>query len=100
MNFSEQLNAFFTTPASRTKLVTLRTIWRDLHVREQVVTSDEHGVDYQKLIGHLKATNPALVSFVESIVTTTRMNLDAVMRAPMRIPMTRQPITVVTPLHP
>lgn len=100
MNFSDQLNAFFATPASRTKLITLRTIWRDRHVREQVITSDEHGVDYQKLIGHLKATNPALVSFVESIVTTTRMNLDAVMRAPMRIPMTRQPITVVTPLHP
>ncbi|VVN77122.1 hypothetical protein [Pseudomonas fluorescens] len=94
MNFSEQLNAFFATPASRTKLVTLRTIWRDWHVREQVITSDEHGVDYQKLIGHLKSTNPALVALVEAITTTTSMNLDAVMRAPMRIPLTRQPITI------
>lgn len=94
MNFSDQLNAFFTTPASRTKLVILRTIWRDRHVREQVVTSDEHGVDYEKLIGHLKSTNPALVALVEAITTTTSMNLDAVMRAPMRIPLTRQPITI------
>ncbi|WP_411389546.1 hypothetical protein [Pseudomonas sp. MPB23] len=94
MNFSEQLSAFFTSPASRTKLITLRTIWRDRHVREQVVTSDEHGVDYQKLIGHLKATNPALVALVEAITTTTNMSIDAVMRAPMRIPLTRQPITI------
>ena len=94
MNFSEQLNAFFTTPASRTKLVTLRTIWRDWHVREQVITSDEHGVDYQKLIGHLKSTSPALVAVVESITTQTSMNLDAVMRAPVSIPLTRQPITI------
>ncbi|MBJ2216089.1 hypothetical protein JFT64_29100 [Pseudomonas carnis] len=93
MTFADQLNAFFATPASRTKLITLRTIWRDRHVREQVVTCDEHGVDYQKLIGHLKATNPALVAFIEAIATTTSMNLDAVMRAPMRIPLTRQPIT-------
>lgn len=94
MNFSDQLNAFFATPASRTKLITLRTIWRDRHVREQVITSDEHGVDYQKLIGHLKTTNPALVALVEAITTTTSMSIDAVMRAPMRIPLTRQPITI------
>lgn len=93
MTFADQLNAFFMSPASRTKLITLRTIWRDWHVREQVITSDEHGVNYEKLIGHLKAINPVMVSFVESIATTTSMNLDAVMRAPMRIPLTRQPIT-------
>ncbi|RWW91106.1 hypothetical protein BHE74_00000297 [Ensete ventricosum] len=63
-------------------------------VAAQVITSDEHGVDYQKLIGHLKSTNPALVALVEAITTTTSMNLDAVMRAPMRIPLTRQPITI------
>ena len=94
MTFADQLNAFFVSPSSRTKLITLRTIWRDWHVREQVITSDEHGVDYQKLIGHLKSTNPALVALVEAITTTTSMNLDAVMRAPMRIPLTRQPITI------
>lgn len=94
MTFAEQLNAFFMSPASRTKLITLRTIWRDWHVREQVITSDEHGVNYEKLIGHLKATNPIMVSFVESMTATTSMNLDAVMRAPMRIPLTRQPINL------
>nr|WP_127881228.1 hypothetical protein [Pseudomonas carnis] len=93
MTFADQLNAFFMSPSTRTKLITLRTIWRDWHVREQVITNDEYGVDYQKLIGHLKATNPVMVSFVESITTTTSMNLDAVMHAPMRIPLTRQPIT-------
>ena len=94
MSFLDQLNAFFVSPSSRTKLITLRTIWRDWHVREQVITRDEHGVDYEKLIGHLKSTNPALVALVEAITTTTSMNLDAVMRAPMRIPLTRQPITI------
>lgn len=93
MTFADQLNAFFVSPSSRTKLITLRTIWRDWHVREQVITRDEHGVDYEKLAEYLRSTNPVMVSFVESITTTTSMNLDAVMRAPMRIPLTRQPIT-------
>lgn len=94
MIFADQLNAFFTSPSSRTKLITLRTIWRDRHVREQVTSSDEHGVDYEKLVEYLKSTNPIMVSFVESMTATTSMNLDAVMRAPMRIPLTRQPINL------
>lgn len=94
MTFADQLNAFFMSPASRTKLVTLRAIWRDRYVREHVTSSKQPGVDYEKLMGHLKSTNPALVVLVESITTTTGMHLDAVMRAPMRIPLTRQPITI------
>ena len=94
MTFADQLNAFFVSPASRTKLVTLRAIWRDRYVREQVTSRNQHGVDYEKLMGHLKATSPALVAVVESITTQTSMSLDAVMRAPVSIPLTRQPITI------
>ena len=94
MSFLDQLNAFFVSPASRTKLVTLRAIWRDRYVREQVTSRNQHGVDYEKLMGHLKATSPALVAVVESITTQTSMSLDAVMRAPVSIPLTRQPITI------
>ena len=93
MSFLDQLNAFFVSPASRTKLITLRAIWRDRYVREQVTSRNQHGVDYEKLMGHLKATSPALVAVVESITTQTSMSLDAVMRAPVSIPLTRQPIT-------
>lgn len=94
MTFAEQLNAFLATPASRTKLVTLRAIWRDCYVRDRLTCKGERGVNYQKLAGHLKATNPALVSFIDSIATTTAMHLDAVLMVPMRIPLTRQPITL------
>ena len=94
MTFADQLNAFFVSPASRTKLITLRAIWRDRYVREQVTSRNQHGVDYEKLMGHLKATSPALVAVVESITTQTSMSLDAVMRAPVSIPLTRQPITI------
>ncbi|MBK3469779.1 hypothetical protein JJD61_03720 [Pseudomonas carnis] len=94
MSFLDQLNAFFVSPASRTKLITLRAIWRDRYVREQVTSRNQHGVDYEKLMGHLKATSPALVAVVESITTQTSMSLDAVMRAPVSIPLTRQPITI------
>ena len=93
MSFLDQLNAFFVSPASRTKLITLRAIWRDRYIREQVTSRNQHGVDYEKLMGHLKATSPALVAVVESITTQTSMSLDAVMRAPVSIPLTRQPIT-------
>ena len=94
MSFLDQLNAFFVSPASRTKLITLRAIWRDRYVREQVTSRNQHGVDYEKLMGHLKATSPALVAVVESITTQTSMSLDAVMRSPVSIPLTRQPITI------
>jgi len=94
VSFLDQLNAFFVSPASRTKLITLRAIWRDRYVREQVTSRNQHGVDYEKLMGHLKATSPALVAVVESITTQTSMSLDAVMRAPVSIPLTRQPITI------
>lgn len=94
MTFADQLNAFFVSPASRTKLVTLRAIWRDRYVREQVTSRNQDGVDYEKLIGHLKSTNPAMIAFVESMTATTSLNLDSVMRASMRIPLTRQPITI------
>ena len=94
MSFLDQLNAFFVSPTSRTKLITLRAIWRDRYVREQVTSRNQHGVDYEKLMGHLKATSPALVAVVESITTQTSMSLDAVMRAPVSIPLTRQPITI------
>ncbi|MCH4868544.1 hypothetical protein [Pseudomonas sp. TMW22089] len=94
MSFLDQLNAFFVSPASRTKLITLRAIWRDRYIREQVTSRNQHGVDYEKLMGHLKATSPALVAVVESITTQTSMSLDAVMRAPVSIPLTRQPITI------
>ena len=63
MTFTEQLNAFFTSPASRTKLITLRAIWRDRYVRDRLICKGERGVNYEKLAGHLKSTNPALVSF-------------------------------------
>lgn len=93
MTFAEQLNAFLTTPASRTKLVTLRAIWRDRYVRGRLTCKGEQGVIYERLCEHLKATNPALVSFINSIATNN-MHLDAVLMVPMRIPLTRQPITL------
>lgn len=96
MTFTEQLNAFFTSPASRTKLVTLRTIWHDRHIHDRLIVKGESGVNYEKLAGHLKATNPGLLSFIESIAATTSLHLDAVLTAPMRIPLTRQPI--ISPL--
>ncbi|NWE21682.1 hypothetical protein [Pseudomonas sp. P7548] len=94
MTFAEQLNAFLTTPASRTKLVTLRAIWRDRYVRGRLTCKGEQGVIYERLCEHLKATNPVLVSFIDSITTNTIMHLDAVLMVPMRIPLTRQPITL------
>lgn len=98
MTFPEQLNVFFATPASRTKLVTLRSIWWNRHLREQLSCNGEHGVDYEKLTEHLKSTNPGLSALVESLVASTSMHLDAVLMVAMRIPLTRsQPITVVTP---
>lgn len=93
MTFAEQLNAFLTTPASRTKLVTLRAIWRDRYVRGRLTCKGEQGVIYERLCEHLKATNPALVSFINSIATNN-MHLDAVLMVPMLIPLTRQPITL------
>ncbi|MGV2835940.1 hypothetical protein [Pseudomonas shirazensis] len=93
MTFAEQLNAFLTTPASRTKLVTLRAIWRDRYVRGRLTCKGEQGVIYERLCEHLKATNPGLLSFIESIAATTSLHLDAVLTTPMRIPLTRQPIT-------
>lgn len=100
MNFSEQLSAFFTTPASRTKLVTLRTIWRDRDARERIVRKGEQGVDVEALCGLLKLAHPGLLVLVKQFTQTTTLHLDAVLMVPMRIPLTRSPITVVTPLHP
>ena len=94
MTFAEQLNAFLTPPASRTKLVILRAIWRDHYVRRRMTCKGEQGVIYERLCEHLKATNPALVSFIDSIATTTDMHLDAVLMVPMQIPLTRHPITL------
>ena len=94
MTFAEQLNAFFTTPANRTKLVTLRSIWRDRYVRERLICKGEQGVIYERLCEHLTATNPFLLRFVESLATSTNLHLDAVLMVPMRIPLTRQPITL------
>lgn len=93
MTFAEQLNVFLTSPASRMQLVTLRAIWRDRYVRGRLTCKGEQGVIYERLCEHLKATNPALVSFIDSIATTD-MHLDAVLMVPMRIPLTRQPITL------
>lgn len=89
MTFAEQLNVFFTTPASRTKLVTLRSIWRDRYVRERLICKGGQGVIYERLCEHLTATNPFLLRFVESLVSSTSLHLDAVLMIPMRIPLTR-----------
>lgn len=98
MTFPEQLNAFFTTPASRTKLVTLRTIWRDRCARQAIAPKGHHGVDVAALYEHLTACHPGLSALVESLVASTSMHLDAVLMVAMRIPLTRsQLITVVTP---
>lgn len=94
MTFTEQLNTFFTSQVSRSKLVTLRTIWRDRCVHDMITSKGTWGADYEKLMEHLKATNPPMVTFVESITNTSSLCLDAVMRIPMRIPLTRQPITL------
>ncbi|MDT3712855.1 hypothetical protein QVM48_25060 [Pseudomonas soli] len=94
MTFAEQLTAFLTTPASRMKLVTLRAIWRDRYVRRRLTCKGEQGVIFERLCEHLKATNPALLSFIDSIATTTSMHLDAVLMVPMHISLTRQPITL------
>lgn len=98
MTFTEQLNAFFATPASRTKLVTLRTIWRDRYLRQTIAPRGHQGVDVEALYEHLKATHPGLSPLVESLVSSTAMHLDAVLMVPLRIPLTRsQPITAVAP---
>lgn len=94
MTFVEQLNAFFTTPASRTKLITLRTIWRDRCTRERLTSKGEQGVVFERLCEHLRSTNPALVRLVESLVSSTSIHLDAVLMVPMRIPLTRHSITL------
>ncbi|EMR47090.1 TPA: hypothetical protein R8F97_003309 [Pseudomonas putida] len=94
MTFAEQLNAFFTTPTSRTKLVTLRTIWRDRDARQDITRRGEQGVDVEALYDRLKATNPGLLVLVQSLATSTAMHLDAVLMVPMRIPLTRHPITL------
>jgi hypothetical protein len=93
MTFAEQLNAFLATPASRMKLVTLRSIWSNRYVHGRLTCKGEHGVNYERLCEHLKATNPVLVSFIEAI-TTSNMHLDAVLTLPMQIPLTHQPITL------
>ncbi|WP_307944973.1 hypothetical protein [Pseudomonas mosselii] len=94
MTFDEQLNAFFATPASRTKLITLRTIWRDRYTRERLTSKGELGVVYERLCENLKPTNPALLRLVESLVSSTSIHLDAVLTVPMRIPLTRHSITM------
>lgn len=94
MTFGEQLNGYFTTPASRTKLLTLRSIWRDRYVRERLTCKGEQGVVYERLCEHLKASNPVLLRFVESLATSTNMHLDAVLMVPMRVPLTRHSITL------
>lgn len=94
MTFTEQLNAFFTTPASRTKLVTLRTIWRNRDSRQNITRRGEQGVDVAALYEHLKARHPGLSPLVESLAASTTMHLDAVLMVPMRIPLTRHPITL------
>lgn len=98
MTFPEQLNAFFTTPAIRTKLVTLRAIWRDRYARRAIAPKGHEGVDVEALYEHLKAGHPGLSALVESLVSSTTMHLDAVLMVPLRIPLTRsQPITVGAP---
>lgn len=94
MTFANQMNAFFATPASRTKLIILRTIWQDRYTRGRVTNKGEQGVIYERLCEHLKATNPGLVRFVESLAMSTSLHLDAVLMVPMRIPLPRNPITL------
>ena len=92
MTFTEQLNAFFTTPASRTKLVTLRNIWQRPYGREPLSVPGEYGVSLDLLRAHLAKVNPSLIRFVEAILESG-LNLDAVLIFPLSIPMTRLPIT-------
>jgi hypothetical protein len=96
-SFSGQLNDFFTTPASRTKLVTLRTLWCDRRAREVLAPRGHQGVDLEALYGHLAVHAPHLRVFVQMITESASLNLDAVLMVPMRIPLTRQPITVIKP---
>ena len=91
MTFTEQLNAFFTTPASRTKLITLRNIWQRPYGREPLTIPDEYGVSLDLLRAHLSKINPSLVKFVEAILESG-LNLDAVLMLPLSIPMARLPI--------
>lgn len=92
MTFLDQLNALCCTPASRTKLVTLRNIWQRPYDREPLSVPNEYGVSLDLLEQHLKKINPSLIKFVEALLGSG-LNLDAVLMFPLSIPMTRLPIT-------
>ena len=91
MTFFDQLNALCCTPASRTKLITLRNIWQRPYGREPLTIPDEYGVSLDLLRAHLSKINPSLVKFVEAILESG-LNLDAVLMLPLSIPMARLPI--------
>lgn len=91
MTFLDQLNALCCTPASRTKLVTLRNIWQRPYGREPLSVPGEYGVSLDLLRAHLPKVNPSLIRFVEAIIESG-LNLDAVLMFPLSIPMTRLPI--------
>ncbi len=99
MTFSEQVNAAFASPSSRTKLITLRHMWNRPDCYVCLHEPGDHTLSYPKLVDHLRATAPHLIPFVEQLTQTTGLHLDALLKVSLRIPLDRSPIITVTPRH-
>lgn len=86
-SFIDNVNAHFATPASRTKLITLRSIWSAQGRSESLSERGEFGVSMSLLMERLKAREPHLVPFVEAIVCNSPINLDALLKERLSIPL-------------
>lgn len=87
--FIDHVNAHFATPASRTKLLTLRSLWASQGRSGSLSERGEFGVSMSLLTERLKAREPHLVPFVEAIVGDTPINLDALLKERLSIPLGR-----------
>lgn len=94
--FIDHVNAHFAAPASRTKLVTLRSMWASQGRAGGLSERGEFGVSMPLLTERLKAVAPHLVPFVEAIVGDSPINLDALLKERLTIPLGRGPIKHVT----
>ena len=86
-NFIDHVNAHFATPASRTKLITLRSLWSSQGRSGSLSERGTFGVSMPLLMERLKAREPHLVTFVEAIVGDSPINLDALLKERLSIPL-------------
>ena len=96
MTFIDHVNAHFATPARRTKLLTLRSIWNAQRRSGTLKKRGEFGVSMELLNEHLRTHTPHLVPFVEAVVGDSPINLDALIKERLSIPLGRGLIKHVT----